>query len=45
MRIPSFLRAHAAALFAALFLAACGVNTIPTKEEQAKAAWSEVQNQ
>lgn len=26
-------------------LAACGFNTIPTQEEQAKAAWSEVQNQ
>src|SRR6266704_2975356 len=31
-------------LFAAL-LCGCGVNTIPTEEEQAKAAWSEVQNQ
>ena len=28
-----------------LLLAACGVNTIPTKEEQAKAQWAEVQNQ
>jgi LemA protein len=28
-----------------LLLAACGVNTIPSKEEQAKAAWGEVQNQ
>ena len=27
------------------FLSACGYNTIPTKEEQAKAAWSEVLNQ
>lgn len=26
-------------------LAGCGVNTIPTKEEQAKAAWGDVQNQ
>ncbi|GHD17780.1 LemA family protein [Tianweitania populi] len=26
-------------------LAGCGINTIPTEEEQAKAAWSEVQNQ
>jgi LemA protein len=26
-------------------LAACGYNTIPTQEEQAKAAWSEVLNQ
>jgi LemA protein len=28
-----------------LFLAGCGINTIPTQEEQAKSAWSEVQNQ
>ena len=28
-----------------LFLAGCGVNTIPTEQEQAKAAWAEVQNQ
>ena len=30
---------------AALSMAGCGVNTIPTKEQQAKAAWSEVLNQ
>ncbi|HEX5282195.1 MAG TPA: LemA family protein [Micropepsaceae bacterium] len=28
-----------------VFLAGCGVNTIPTEQEQAKAAWAEVQNQ
>jgi LemA protein len=28
-----------------LALAACGINTIPTKEERAKAQWAEVQNQ
>jgi LemA protein len=28
-----------------LFLAGCGVNTIPTLEEQAKAKWSDVLNQ
>lgn len=28
-----------------LALAACGVNTVPTKEEKAKAAWGDVQNQ
>ena len=28
-----------------LALAGCGINTIPTKDEQAKAAWGEVQNQ
>src|SRR5690606_30085596 len=27
------------------FLSACGFNTLPTQEEQAKAAWSEVLNQ
>lgn len=30
---------------AALLLAGCGINTIPTREEAAKAAWGEVQNQ
>jgi LemA protein len=29
----------------ALMLSGCGINTIPTKQETAKAAWSEVQNQ
>ena len=29
----------------ALLLAGCGVNTIPTLEEQAKGRWSDVQNQ
>jgi LemA protein len=29
----------------ALALAGCGVNTIPTQDEQVKAAWGEVQNQ
>jgi hypothetical protein len=33
------------ALLAALFLSGCGVNTIPTLDEQAKAAWSQVLNQ
>jgi len=28
-----------------LTLAACGINTIPTQEERAKAQWAEVQNQ
>lgn len=28
-----------------LLLAGCGVNTIPTRDEQVKAAWAEVQNQ
>lgn len=33
------------ALVAATFLAGCGVNNIPTYEEKAKAAWSQVLNQ
>jgi LemA protein len=33
------------ALLAALFLSGCGVNTIPTLDEQTKAAWSQVLNQ
>ena len=32
-------------LVAGLLLAGCGINTIPTLQEQAKAAWSEVLNQ
>ncbi|MBJ7535124.1 LemA family protein [Rhodomicrobium vannielii ATCC 17100] len=41
-----FRLAPAAALIAvALVLSGCGVNTIPSYEQQAKAAWSEVQNQ
>src|SRR5688572_27027871 len=28
-----------------VILSGCGINVIPTLEEQAKAAWSEVQNQ
>ncbi len=34
-----------AALVLAFNLAGCGVNTIPTQEERARAAWSEVLNQ
>ena len=32
-------------VLAPLLITACGVNTIPTKEEKAKAQWAEVQNQ
>jgi LemA protein len=32
-------------LLAPLIIAGCGINTIPTKEERAKAQWAEVQNQ
>jgi len=31
--------------FAALLLAGCGINTVPTREEGAKAAWAEVESQ
>ncbi|MBL8577617.1 MAG: LemA family protein [Mesorhizobium sp.] len=40
VRMPTFL-----ALVLLPLLSACGYNTIPTQEEQAKAAWSEVLNQ
>jgi LemA protein len=39
------IRVVLTAMILALGLSACGINTIPTLEEQAKAAWSEVQNQ
>ena len=32
-------------MIAPLVLAACGINSIPTKEEKVKAQWAEVQNQ
>ena len=32
-------------MLAGLALAGCGINTIPTLDERAKAAWSEVLNQ
>ncbi|WP_394117944.1 LemA family protein [Xanthobacter lutulentifluminis] len=39
------LRAPLFAVLAGLMLAGCGINVIPTEEERAKAAWSEVLNQ
>ncbi|MEP9356721.1 LemA family protein [Xanthobacter sp. KR7-65] len=45
LRDLSRLRAPLFAMLAALMLAGCGVNVIPTEEERAKAAWSEVMNQ
>lgn len=39
------LRAAMLAPVAAVSLSACGVNTIPTAEEEAKARWADVQNQ
>lgn len=42
---PSRMLAVLATIFAALTLSGCGINNIPTYEQQAKAAWSEVLNQ
>ncbi|MGE4373976.1 MAG: LemA family protein [Xanthobacter sp.] len=39
LKAPLFLT------FLSVLLAGCGINTIPTAEEQAKASWSEVMNQ
>lgn len=39
------LRALLAAVLLGTFVAGCGVNTIPTLDEQVKGQWSEVQNQ
>jgi LemA protein len=39
------LRAALLAPVAAVSLAACGINSIPTAEEEAKARWADVQNQ
>ena len=39
------LRAALAAGLVSLGLAGCGVNNVPTLQEQAKASWGEVQNQ
>ncbi len=44
-RLSTRLARAALIVAASLSLAACGVNTIPTKEEAAKAKWAEVQNQ
>ena len=41
----SRLRAASIVIAAGLALSGCGYNQIPTLEEQAKASWSEVQNQ
>jgi LemA protein len=42
---PGTLRAALLAPVAAISLTACGVNSIPTAEEEAKARWADVQNQ
>jgi LemA protein len=41
IRLPSWF----AAIAFGLLVSGCGINTIPTFEEQAKAKWSDVQNQ
>src|SRR3954464_2958019 len=40
----SIIRAGFAAILLGLTVSACGYNTIPTAEEQAKAKWADVQN-
>ena len=40
----SMIRAGFAAILLGLTVSACGYNTIPTVEEQAKAKWADVQN-
>ncbi len=42
---PAFRPLALLAVLLALLVSGCGVNNIPTYEEQAKAKWSEVQNQ
>lgn len=44
-RSPSRLVGSIAIILAAQSVAACGYNTIPTKQERAEAAWADVQSQ
>src|SRR3974390_3844349 len=44
-RLSSRLIALMTVLPSAVFLSGCGINTIPTLEQDAKAKWSEIQNQ
>jgi LemA protein len=44
-RLSSRFMGIVAVLVAAVFLSGCGINTIPTLEQEAKAKWSEVLNQ
>ena len=44
MSIASRLRTLSAVVLLGLAVSACGYNTIPTAEEQAKAKWADVQN-
>ncbi len=43
--VPRFARIAILVPLFGLLVSGCGVNTIPTYEEQAKAKWSDVQNQ
>lgn len=43
--VPRFARIAIIVPLFGLLVSGCGVNTIPTYEEQAKAKWSDVQNQ
>lgn len=45
VRLSSRILAFIAVITAAVFLSGCGINTIPTYEQDAKAKWSEVLNQ
>ncbi len=47
MRSHALIRSMhiATVIVAAVLLSGCGINTIPTYEQEAKAKWSEVQNQ
>jgi LemA protein len=44
-RIPRLARVLSFTVLAGLLLSGCGVNNIPTYDENAKAKWSDVQNQ
>ena len=44
LRLRPYLTALVVALMAPM-LSACGINAIPTYQEQARAAWSQVENQ
>lgn len=44
-KVFRFVRTLGAVLSLGLLVAGCGINNIPTMDEQAKAKWSDVQNQ
>jgi hypothetical protein len=44
-RVSRFARIAILVTLFGLLVSGCGINTIPTYEEQAKAKWSDVQNQ